>query len=52
MNSIESGKVGREENQPQECGGGNRDEDVPALVEVLGQLPGEESVDGTHQYDE
>ena len=52
MCSVEGGEVGRQENQPQEGGGGHRDEDEPRLVEVLGEFTGEKAVEGADQDEE
>ena len=49
MDGVEGGEVRRQEDQPQERGRCHGDEDVPRLVEVLRQLPGEEAIDGADQ---
>ena len=49
---VEGGEVGRQEDQPQEQGGGHRHKDVPRLVEVGRQFAGEEAVGDAHDLDE
>ena len=52
VHGVEGREIGGQEHQPQEHGGGDGHKDVPRLVEILGQLSGEEAKEHAGQEDD